>query len=1098
MTDFDANKATKAMDQYSRQIGTIGVEAMQRLASLRVLVIGAKGVGIEVAKNIALLGASGVTIADDEAVVIADLGTNYWLCESDVGKARAEVCLTELAKLNPFTDVTRLQGNVTDEHLTQFGAVIVTVPLARATLERWGDICHNHSISVNKDGMDVVTPAPILFIVAMNLGAAAFYFSDIGNSSSTAEGAAAHVITDDNGEPPIVNVVESLTFGQDDKGTFVLVRIPANKNHGLDDGDQVYFSEVKIAQLCDENAERRCFTVERKYVEQKHEDGSMADMLVCDHFVVRVPGCAEFAECTSGGFATQVKKPKYLTFRPFSSSVVSPVTESCVFGSMLQHPNMELVFANRGEQLHFALLAMWRFQAEHGHLPRLHSMADAEACVELANKVLADHRAIDGAVTVDEIDRQVVLNTVLYAAAELPSNCAFLGGIAAQEIVKKSGKYTPMHQWLYYDLFEALHDSVPSDAAPIGSRYDHQISIFGKAFQDKVGSQRWFMVGCGALGCEYLKAFALMGLGANGGEIEVTDNDRIEVSNLNRQFLFRAENVGHPKSVCAAAAAKRMNPAMNIKCHEIKVCTETENVFNTAFWQSLDGVCNALDNVLARRYTDSRCVMFKKPLLESGTLGTKANSEIIIPFETLSYNDVKEADASDDIPMCTLKLFPHLIEHCIEWARADFHDVFEVIPKDVQKFASDRTGYFTTLKKAGTVSTHLEKLRTLKTYLSVMSGDITFNDCLQLGANLFLNRFRDRILDLTHSCPEDYAKLNPATGVMEPFWSGTKRFPQPANLPTADAHDDDWALGYLRAATNLFAFMFQLPQVADLAAFRQALAAVPLNVPQWVPPTKAVNVDETADDSNDDDRVELKALEDELRAFDASTLRASMTAADFEKDDDTNFHIDFITAASNMRAANYHIKQATRFTCKMIAGRITPALATTTAMITGVTVNEMYKFLLGVPASKQLQSNVNLATASFNVFEVLPPKKAKAEFDPEEGDDVIPVPDGWNAWNTITVPVIGLTVKQLVAAIGEHHHSIVATSLMAEDKLLYKRTILPTNDRAFLEAALNRPVLDVITDLVGKPAGEYVRLNGSFETAGGDPASIPPLYVKIA
>ena len=51
-------------------------------------------------------------------------------------------------------------------------------------------------------------------------------------------------------------------------------------------------------------------------------------------------------------------------------------------------------------------------------------------------------------------------------------------------------------------------------------------------------------VGCGALGCEYLKGFALMGLGANGGVVHVTDMDRIEVSNLNRQFLFRKENVG--------------------------------------------------------------------------------------------------------------------------------------------------------------------------------------------------------------------------------------------------------------------------------------------------------------------------------------------------------------------------------------------------------------------------------------------------------------------------------------------------------------------------------------------------------------------------
>jgi ubiquitin-activating enzyme E1 len=51
------------------------------------------------------------------------------------------------------------------------------------------------------------------------------------------------------------------------------------------------------------------------------------------------------------------------------------------------------------------------------------------------------------------------------------------------------------------------------------------------------------MIGAGALGCEFLKMFALMGLGTEG-LLTVADDDNIEISNLNRQFLFRRENVG--------------------------------------------------------------------------------------------------------------------------------------------------------------------------------------------------------------------------------------------------------------------------------------------------------------------------------------------------------------------------------------------------------------------------------------------------------------------------------------------------------------------------------------------------------------------------
>ena len=69
-----------------------------------------------------------------------------------------------------------------------------------------------------------------------------------------------------------------------------------------------------------------------------------------------------------------------------------------------------------------------------------------------------------------------------------------------------------------------------------------------------------------------------------------------------------------------------MNNAFNVQSYQTFVGPETEIVFNDQFWESLDFVVNAVDNIKARLYVDSRCVFYEKPLLESGTLGTKANS----------------------------------------------------------------------------------------------------------------------------------------------------------------------------------------------------------------------------------------------------------------------------------------------------------------------------------------------------------------------------------------------------------------------------------------------------------------------------------------
>lgn len=191
-----------------------------------------------------------------------------------------------------------------------------------------------------------------------------------------------------------------------------------------------------------------------------------------------------------------------------------------------------------------------------------------------------------------------------------------------------------MKQWLHYDIFESLPKETV-DRTPLGCRYDDQILVYGREIQEKLTRVNTFLVGAGALGCELIKAFACMGVGCSPeGSVSCTDNDNIELSNLNRQFLFRKNNVGHSKSEVACQIAKDINPALTVKDYQTRVGSDTEAVFNDAFWEKLDFVVNAVDNIKARLYVDARCVWYAKPLLESGTLGTKANSQMIIPYKT--------------------------------------------------------------------------------------------------------------------------------------------------------------------------------------------------------------------------------------------------------------------------------------------------------------------------------------------------------------------------------------------------------------------------------------------------------------------------------
>ena len=99
-----------------------------------------------------------------------------------------------------------------------------------------------------------------------------------------------------------------------------------------------------------------------------------------------------------------------------------------------------------------------------------------------------------------------------------------------------------------------------------------------------------------------------------------------------------------------------------------------------------------------------------------------------------------------------------------------------------------------------------------------------------------------------------------------------------------------------------------------------------------------------------------------LRALTQGLTPEDFSAAEFEKDNDLNHHIDFIHSCSNLRARNYKIVESDRNKTKMIAGKIIPAIATTTALITGIVSNEMYKYVQGfTDIGKFKNSTVNLA-----------------------------------------------------------------------------------------------------------------------------------------
>ena len=155
------------------------------------------------------------------------------------------------------------------------------------------------------------------------------------------------------------------------------------------------------------------------------------------------------------------------------------------------------------------------------------------------------------------------------------------------------------------------------------------------------------------------------------------------------------------------------------------------------------------------RYVDGRCVFYEKALLESGTLGTKCNSQVVVPHLTQSYTDGPvQADDDDAIPMCTLRNFPSLIDHCIEWARAQFTDRFVQPATDAAKFMADPAAWVAEMQDGTPVVVALPRARAVKSFLDRASG-ASFDTMVALASEFFHECFRDRIQTLVTAYPQD-------------------------------------------------------------------------------------------------------------------------------------------------------------------------------------------------------------------------------------------------------------------------------------------------------------------------------------------------------
>lgn len=490
-----------------------------------------------------------------------------------------------------------------------------------------------------------------------------------------------------------------------------------------------------------------------------------------------------------------------------------------------------------------------------------------------------------------------------------------IGSVAAFETIKLiTGKFMPINQfWCWYDPnLITINKPLTIGLTSIGK-------IYGSDIESKLANSSWFIPGSGAIGCELLKNLAFLGVATNKGTIYLTDPDNIEKSNLNRQFLFRSHHIGKPKSLMAAESIRLMKPSFNIVGLTQKVCKDTQS-FVDKYTAQVTGVINALDNIEARRYMDQECFNKQMPLFESGTTGTKGNTQVVIPFLTETYSNSVDPPQEKSFPICTIISFPNEIAHTINWAM-DYFDIFNRGPKNINKWIKDSSVF-----DNGVSVENNQGKEDVFNFL-IKFNIKSFTDCVHYAIIMFYEKYKHQIEQLLTTYPEDYK-----TEDSNFFWSNGKRRPKPFDkFDSNNSHH----LDYIEATSLLIAQVYQLDEQVE----RDEIKSI-ADKYEYININKDVkSVDIVLPDNSSFKNIVLKPEE-------------------FDKDN--IIHVKFITASSNLRAINYGIPPVTFQETKGIAGRIIPAIATTTSVVSGLIVLEMLKYILPIE-TKYRSTYINLA-----------------------------------------------------------------------------------------------------------------------------------------
>ena len=948
------------IELYSRQLGIIDSDSMTKLTSMKYLIIGLRGLGVEILKNLILEGPKRVDIYDPNYININDLNSNYFVKEKDINKIRDEIIIEKIKDLNPFvqSDIIRPNYNLENNNyenelkfilskIEKYNMIIITEFISKNSINKINSICKK----LNKG-----------LIYSCALGLSGFLFNFFSNE---------HIVSSPSEKNdtyyPIKNII---------KGEETIIQLEKSLE-GFPDIIEDDYIKLRDINGINEFNEDKIYKITKR--------------ISISEYKINI-NSKNFNDYTYGGFLQVISLPVKMSFQTLEENIKNPMKDKEL--DIINTP-----FIGRSDIVHSIIISLYNnnyntkdkntqkrsYIIDEDILPNINEIIFQKEIIESAKIIYNNSKnkkenwiqledIYDETSEFKEFDEDMVKNLCLYLKFEIPPITSFLGGIVAQEAIKLTGRFTPFNQWFEFEFnyLSTKNEKLKENNNMKPSRYYEQIQIFGEEVQKKINSLKMFMVGVGAIGCEYLKNFAMMGISSGkNGILTITDFDKIELSNLNRQFLFRENNIGQFKSEVAEYYIKQMNNSINILTHKKFVGAETENIFSDKFWDEQDIIFNAVDNVEARFYLNDKVCIHKKYHFDAGTLGVNSSCGFFMKNISSTYKDQnKDKKIEDDNNnnlrdngLCTIHSFPTCIKHCIAWALNEYKYLFSKLIIELNEIINgDIINFYKILSKE-----FYKKLK-IKEISDIFDIFINknFNKAIVFSYEYFMNKFNFEIKKILIENPE-----NSRDKEGKSFYNGSKHMPKELNFNISDELDS-LIINYIKSLANLIFDCLGLKKnETDKNLKDSDIKKICLN--SNIPNYDIINYKSLKSGIVYNKEYCQKFIHNiQQKLINNLSLNSiediKFTEVNFEKDNYNKNQYNFIYSCSNLRAINFKIPQGDFITIKNLSSNIVPSIVTSNAVITGLVSMQIYLLAKLMLEKEKNYNNILDTNDALNLF----------------------------------------------------------------------------------------------------------------------------------